>query len=159
MAWVGPPFGQQYDLQSIRGQLLTPRDWSLDFARLQSINTDLVTLSRLIRWGRGIAPVWTYGAVISAPPANSALVSITVFTGKSGYIYGFFISTSENNVFKINWTSGGVAQSIQLQIGAGTVIFFDFCALNEGKPADAGISQRELKASLCSHLVIVFLLT
>jgi len=135
MGWVGPPFGQQYDLQSIHGQLLTARDWSLDFAKL---DVPLSVQALLKRWGRNVTPAWIYGAEVTAPAAGTALVSRTVSTGKSGYIYGFLIITQEANNFKVNWTSGGAAKSLRIVMGTGTLYIADFVALNEGAPADAG---------------------
>jgi len=69
------------------------------------------------------------------------LVSKTVSAGMSWFIYGFFISTTEPNAFRINWTSGAAAYSIRIPIsGAGAVQYVDFVALNEGLPADAASS-------------------
>ena len=91
------------------------------------------------RWGRNVSPVWVDGAEVTAPGAETALVTKTVGTGRSGYIYGFFISAGEGNHFKINWTSRGSAKSRRIVLsGAGSVQYVDFIALNEGFPADAG---------------------
>ena len=139
MSWVGPPFGQQYDLQSIHGQVLTARDWSLDFAKLQNVDTALSALGNIIRWGRNVTPIWIHSAEVSAPAANTALVSKTVSTGKKGYIYGFFIFATEANDFLIKWTSGGAVKSIKIPFsGKQSLQYVDFVALNEGLPADAG---------------------
>jgi hypothetical protein len=92
-----------------------------------------------LRWGRNIEPSWVHAAEVTAPTANTALVSKVVGTGKNGYIYGFFISAGEANDFKINWTSGGAAYSIRIPFGGkGAVQYIDIIALNEGLPADAG---------------------
>jgi hypothetical protein len=98
-------------------------------------------LSRFIRWGRAVEPAWIHGDEITAPAANTPLVTKTVGADKKGYIYGFFISAGEANDFKINWTSGGVAKSIRIMFtGKGSLHFVDFAALNEGYPADGGTS-------------------
>ncbi len=99
------------------------------------------TLSRLIRWGRDVNPFWVHGYEIIAPSAGTALVSRTVTSGKSGYIYGFYISAGEANDFKINWTSGGTAYSVRIIFPSkGSLQYIDFAPLNEGLPADAGSS-------------------
>ena len=106
-----------------------------------NLNIDLTTLQALIRWGRNVTPVWVIGSEYTAPSANTALVSKTVSTGKTGYIYGFMITAGEANDFKINWTSGTVAYSKRITFGGkGTVYFTNNIALNEGLPADAGTS-------------------
>ncbi|MEM0457405.1 MAG: hypothetical protein QXI01_06790 [Nitrososphaerota archaeon] len=100
-----------------------------------------IILSKLIRLGRNVDPVWIHGAEVTAPAANTALVSKIVSTGKVGYIYGFFISAGEANDFKINWTSGGTTYSIRIVFsGKGSLQYIDFISINEGAPADAGSS-------------------
>jgi hypothetical protein len=95
--------------------------------------------SNVQRWGRDVTPTWINGSETTAPAANTTLVSKTVTTGKSGYIYGFMISAQESNDFKINWTSGGTSRSRRIIFGSkGTVYFVDAVAFNEGLPADAG---------------------
>ncbi len=112
-------------------------------ATLSLINSKMdvssTTLARLQRWGRDVAPAWVHGAEVTAPAAGTALVSKTVGTGKTGYIYGFFISAGEANDFMINWTSGATAYSIRIPFGGkGSLHFADFIPLNEGLGADAG---------------------
>jgi len=105
----------------------------------KNLDTALSVLAQVIRWGRNVAPVWVHGDEVVAPAAGTALVSKTVSTGKSGYIYGFFISAGEANDFKISWTSGGTAYSRRIVLGGkGTVLYADFVPLNEGLPADSG---------------------
>lgn len=97
------------------------------------------TGSRLIRWGKDIEPVWTHAVEQTAPAGGTALVTQAVTAGKSGYIYGLFISTQEINDFLLNWTSGGVAKSKRLVFGGtGTTEAVDPTPMNEGLPADAG---------------------
>ena len=92
-------------------------------------------------FGRSISLSWVDGGEVTAPAAGTALVSQTVSAGKSGYIYGFFISAGEANDFKINWTSGGTAKSRRIVFsGSGTLQYVDFIAINEGLPADGGSS-------------------
>ncbi|MEM4484169.1 MAG: hypothetical protein QXS19_09645 [Candidatus Methanomethylicia archaeon] len=103
------------------------------------MNIDLNLLAKLIRFGKNIEPTWIHGGEITAPAANTNLVSRIVSSGKQGYIYGFFISAGEANDFKINWTSGGTARSIRIMFtGKGSLQYVDFVPLNEGFPADAG---------------------
>jgi len=124
------------NIAQIAGTALTGRNWSNDFAKL---DVPLTTLAKLKRWGRNIEPAWIHGGEITAPAANTALVSKTVSSGKTGYIYGFLISAGEANDFKINWTSGGAAKSIRIPFsGEGALQCVDFIALNEGLGADAG---------------------
>jgi len=93
----------------------------------------------LERWGRNIGPQWVHGDEVTAPSAGTALVLKSVGTGKTGYIYGFFISAGEANDFKINWTSGGNAKSIRIPFsGKGALHYIDFSPLNEGMGADTG---------------------
>jgi len=130
-----------FNLTKISGTAQTARDWSGDFAKLQNLDTALTTLAKLIKWSRAVDPVWVDGSEVTAPAAGTALVSKTVSTGKSGYIYGFFITAQEANDFKINWTSGGTAYSKRIVFaGKGSLQYVDFVAFNEGKPADAGSS-------------------
>jgi hypothetical protein len=108
---------------------------------LNNLDVALSVLSRLIKWGRDVTPAWVHGSEVTAPAAGTALVSWTVPAGKTGFIYGFFISVGEGNDFKINWTSGGVAYSRRIVFpGKGTLHFVDMIALNEGLPADGGTS-------------------
>jgi len=96
-------------------------------------------LAKLIKWSRDVEPEWIHADEVTAPAAGTALVSVTVSTGKRGYIYGFFISAGEANDFKINWTSGGAAKSIRIPFsGSGALQYVDFVALNEGSGADEG---------------------
>jgi hypothetical protein len=129
------------NIAKISGTSLTARDWSSDFAKLQNLDTALSALQTLIRWSRNVTPAWVLGAENTAPAAGTALVSKTVSTGKTGYIYGFLITAQEANDFKINWTSGGSAKSYRIVFGGkGTMIVKLESALNEGLGADAGTS-------------------
>ncbi len=95
----------------------------------------------LQRWGREVSPEWVHADEQTAPGAGTVLVTKTVTTGKTGYIYGFFISAQEANNFLLNWTSGGVAKSKRIVFGgAGSTECVDPVALNEGSGADAGTS-------------------
>jgi len=106
---------------------------------LSQLDVTLSTLAKLERWGRGVEPEWVHADEVTAPAADTALVSVTVSAGKTGYIYGFFISAGEANDFKINWTSGGVAKSIRVPFsGKGVMQQVCVTALNEGLGADAG---------------------
>jgi len=103
------------------------------------IDTALSVLSRLMRWGRDVTPVWVHGSEVTAPSAGATLVSKTVSSGKSGYIYGFFISAGEANEFYINFTSSGTAYKVRIPlVSKGAVQYVDVVALNEGLPADGG---------------------
>jgi hypothetical protein len=106
---------------------------------LGRLDVTLSSLSRLIRWGRDVSPIWVHGSERSAPPAGSALVSWTVPAGKVGYIYGFFISAGEANDFRINWTSDNLTYSRRIALpGKGTLHFVDVIPINEGLPASGG---------------------
>jgi len=99
----------------------------------------LDNIALLIRYGRLVTPTWTYGSETTAPSAGTALVTVSVPSGKQGYIYGIYISAGEGNDFKINYTSGGTAKSIRVSFaGKGTVLAVFNTPLNEGLPADAG---------------------
>lgn len=97
------------------------------------------TGTRLLRWGRDVSPAWSHAAEVVAPAAGTALVTQAVTAGKSGYLYGFFISCQEANNFLLNWTSGGVAYSKRIVFGgAGVIQAVEMVSLNEGLPADGG---------------------
>ena len=114
------------------------------YGKLNSqLDVTLTVLSKLMRYGRNISPSWVHGNEITAPSANTSLVSHTVSSGKQGLIYGFYISSDEENVFRIEWVSGGVTKSIRVKFGGGgTIHYVDFFAMNEGQPAD---SETEIK--------------
>jgi hypothetical protein len=127
------------NLSKVAGTSLTGRDWSSDFAKLQNLDVALSVQANLKRWGRNVSPAWVHGNEVTAPPANTTLVSKTVTSGKFGYIYGFFISAGEANDFKINWTSGGTSYSRRIVFPSkGSLQYVDFVAFNEGLPADGG---------------------
>lgn len=106
---------------------------------LQRFDTNLSVLSQMIRYNRNVSPIWVHGGEIIAPAAGTALVSRTVSTGKSGYIYGFYIMAGEANDFRIQWVSGGTTYTIRIPFpGKGAVHYADFIPLNEGLPAAAG---------------------
>jgi hypothetical protein len=129
------------NIAKISGTSLTARDWSSDFAKLQNLDIALSALQALIRWGRNVTPAWVLGAENTAPAAGTALVSKTVSTGKTGYIYGFIITAQEVNDFKINWTSGGSSKSLRITFGGkGTTGYTNNVPMNEGIGADAGTS-------------------
>jgi len=91
-----------------------------------------------IRWGRSIRPAWVHAAETTAPGAGAVLVTQTVGVGKTGYVYGFSISTQEANNFLLNWVSATLARSQRIIFGGpGTTEVTDLIALNEGLPADA----------------------
>jgi len=97
-----------------------------------------LTLSQLIRWGRYVSPVWIDGTEVTAPTANTKLVS-KVVGGNEGYIYGFYLAVDEANDFLISWVSGGVSKTLKVKImGAGSLEVIDNIPLNEGSPADKG---------------------
>ena len=128
-----------FNITKVAGTGLTGRDWSSDFAKLQNLDVALSTLAKLQRWGRNVEPSWVHGDEVTAPAADTKLVNTTISTGKSGYIYGFFISAGEANDFKINWTSAGAAKSIRIPFsGKGALQYVDITPLNEGLPADEG---------------------
>lgn len=130
-------------LSNILSQLDTKLSTRASEATLSNILSRLdvphSTLVKLLRWGRDVTPIWIEGAEIVAPTAGSTLVSLTVSTGKVGYIYGFFISAGEPNDFLINWVSGGTGRRRRIVLGGkGSVQYVDLVALNEGSPADGG---------------------
>ena len=91
-----------------------------------------------IRWGRFINVSWVHSAEVSAPAASTSLVSKSVTSGKSGYIYGFYITAGEANDFLIKWTSGGSSYQIRVIFGgSGALQVVSPAAINEGLPADS----------------------
>ncbi|MEM1523612.1 MAG: hypothetical protein QXU69_11305 [Thermofilaceae archaeon] len=107
--------------------------------KLELSDASLSALSKLLRWGRDVSPLWVHGGEVVAPAAGTALVSRIVSIGKVGYIYGFYISAGEANDFRINWTSGATAYSIRIVFPSkGSLQYVDFVPINEGLPADGG---------------------
>lgn len=106
---------------------------------VKNIDTALSILYKLIKFNRAVSPAWTYGSETTAPVAGTSLVSKTVSAGKTGYVYGVFISAGEANDFKLTWTSGGASYSIRIPFsGKGALqVVFDV-PINEGLPADGG---------------------
>jgi len=99
------------------------------------------TNPNIIRYGRDVVPTWVIGSEVTAPSANTSLVSKTVSSGKSGYIYGFVVTAGEANDFRLNWVSGGSSKSIRFTLASkGTIVVISPTALNEGLPADGGSS-------------------
>jgi len=108
---------------------------------IKDIIIALTALAKYQRWGRDLEPEWVHADEVTAPAGGTALVTKAVGTGKSGYIYGFFISAQEANDFKLNWTSGETAYSIRIPLGGtGASQCVDLLPLNEGLPADAETS-------------------
>jgi hypothetical protein len=130
-----------FNLTQVGGTLQTARDWSADFAKLQNLDIALTTLSTLIRFGIPVEPSWIIDSERTAPAANTNLVSFTVPLGKVGYIFGFRITASEANHFKINWTSNATAKSYRITFpSAGTFHFDTGIAINKGLLADGNTS-------------------
>jgi hypothetical protein len=129
------------NLTKVAGTALTGRDWSSDFAKLQNLDVTLTVQAALKRWGRNVSPAWVVGSEVTAPAAGTALVSRTVSTGKTGYVYGFLVTAGEANDFRLTWTSGGTARSLRVTFASkGTVVLVSPVPVNEGLPADGGTS-------------------
>jgi hypothetical protein len=110
-------------------------------ATLSALNTEVVNNTwQKMRYGRVLSSLaWVYSSVVTAPAAVTTLASYTVPAGKTGFIYGYFISASEANQFEIRWASGGVTRAIRVVFGGGgSVHAASLIALNEGLPADPG---------------------
>ena len=132
-----PP--EPVNVSEVAGVRQSGRDWSQDLAKLQNLDVALSVLARLIKFNRNVTPAWVYGGEVTAPAAGTALVSKTVSTGKTGFIYGIFISAGEANDFKLTWASGGASYSIRIPFsGKGAVHATYEIAINEGLPADGG---------------------
>jgi hypothetical protein len=110
-------------------------------ATLSALNTEVVNNTwQKMRYGRVLSSLaWVYSSVVTAPAAVTTLASYSVPAGKTGFIYGYFISASEANQFEIRWASGGVTRAIRVVFGGGgSVHAASLIALNEGLPADPG---------------------
>lgn len=106
------------------------------------LDTALSVLAILERFGRNIAPAWTHGAETTAPAGGSTLVSKAVTVGKTGYVYGFYITSGEDNDFTIGWTSGASGKSMKVvHASKGTTLFTDKIPVNEGLGADASTNM------------------
>jgi len=101
------------------------------------LDLPMSSLYKHIRWGRDVTPAWIIGSEIVAPVINTILVSRTVSAGKRGYIYGFFISTEESNIFYIQWVSGGTTYRIRIPASRGLMYTVLPCAVNDDLPADS----------------------
>jgi len=134
-AYVDPDF----NVIKWGGTVLTGRNITDDLAKLQNLNVELTALSRFTRFGDDVEPEWFSGGKITAPPPNTVLVSKTVSSGKTGYIYGFHITAGEANDFDVNWVSGGVSKSVRIIFsGKGSLCYTGFTPFNKGEPADGG---------------------
>lgn len=92
-------------------------------------------ISISMRWGHNVNLRWIFGSYITAPPANTALVSYT--TSKRTYIYGFYIFSDEPNDFTIEWKSSDASYEFLIATGSrGTTYFVDIIPLNESLAAD-----------------------
>jgi len=132
-----PP--ESINVSEVAGVRQSGRDWSQDLAKLQNLDTALSALARLSRWGRDVSPLWVLGGEVTAPAAGTALVSRSVSSGRSGYIYGFIITAGEPNDFKLSWTSGGAARGLRIALASrGSVVLVTPVPVNEGLPADGG---------------------
>lgn len=102
------------------------------------MDVNLSTQAKLQRYGRNITPSWIYGAEVTTPAADAALVTKAVTAGKTGYVYGFMITAQEANSFKIKWTNSASAKTFRVHFsGAGTIVFTDPTSIFEGIAADA----------------------
>jgi hypothetical protein len=101
---------------------------------------DYAKLRDVIRLGRVLSSLaWVYGSILTAPAANTTLASFSVPAGRRGFIYGYFISASEENQFEIRWTSNSISRAIRIVfVGGGTIHAASLISLNEGLPADPG---------------------
>lgn len=94
-------------------------------------------ISISMRWGHNVSLKWVFGSYLTAPPANTALVSYTAT--RRTYIYGFYIFSDEPNDFTIEWTHGGADYEFLIATGSrGTTYFVDIIPLNESLAADPG---------------------
>lgn len=126
------------NISKVSGTALTARDWSQDFAKLQNLDVSLSVLAKLIKFNRSVSPAWIYGSEITAPASGTSLVSKTVSFGKSGYVYGIFISAGEVNDFKLSWVSGGSTYGIRIPFSSkGAIYAICDVPINEGLPADS----------------------
>lgn len=83
--------GAEYDARQVRA--LT----STDVVSTVFSASDMKT----VRWGIPREPTWTDGAEATAPAAGTALVTVTVSTGKTGRVFGVHISADEANQFQL----------------------------------------------------------
>ncbi|MEM4596667.1 MAG: hypothetical protein QXG54_05145 [Desulfurococcaceae archaeon] len=56
----------------------------------------------LVRWGVEVEPAWVFGSVVTAPPANTRLVEVSVPSGVLGLVYGVLLSAGEQNSFTLS---------------------------------------------------------
>lgn len=83
-------------------------------------------------------PVWVRGTEVTAPVANTTLVSKTVSANATGFVYGFEITAQEANEFLIQWNDGSARQNRIIFGSAGTLLHVDATAYNEGEGSVAG---------------------
>ena len=85
----------------------------------------------ITRFGRDLDPVWHYGPTYSSPitaswvpPAWSftSLITVPVSTEKSSYIYGYYITTEEPNIFWIAWWRQGTLYYNSVDVPMGGTI-------------------------------------
>jgi len=103
------------------------------------LDVTMSTLAKLARHGRSVSPSWVLGSEMTAPGAGTSLVSKTVTSGRTGYVYGLAVSAGEANDFKLVWTSGGTSRSYRIVLSTkGTVLLVSPVPVNEGLAADGG---------------------
>lgn len=99
----------------------------------------IAPLSVVLRWGHKTTPSWLFGAETQNPIAGAELIGYNIPGGKKSFIYGFYISTPEANVFELRWVSSGNPYKYRiLAPGAGMIYLADIIPVNEGLPGDGG---------------------
>jgi len=98
-----------------------------------------ITTTRKLLWGMDLEPQWELGGEQTAPGGDQTLVSKTISSGKKGYIFGFLLTATEANNFKLQWVNSGTQQNFRIVFASeGTIFVVSDRALNLGYPVDSG---------------------
>jgi hypothetical protein len=91
--------------------------------------------ARLLRYGRDVELSWVYGTEFTAPSAGDLIYEEFVDVDKYGYIYGYDISSTEDNLVLLIWSTGSSNESMLIPLQSkGTTYQTLPIALNEGSP-------------------------
>ena len=81
------------------------------------------------------------GSYVTAPAANSDLITFTLPSNKKGAVVAVVLDATEPNLFDIVWISGGQSRSYRVRLPADGVMAYDFKpGLNLDLPADPNTS-------------------
>ena len=101
--------------------------------------------SSSIRYGRSIQLFWVNGDVKSGVVSGDEIIRYNVPAGYVVYLYGFFISSGDQNTFQIEYSYGNVVRYFLIPFVSSGILHYDSgIAFNEGEPIDKYVSIKAL---------------